>query len=221
MKEILIFGAGGHAKVIFSEIIQLKKYLVLGFVDDFAEKNKVILVYENKKYVNIGKTEDIKNYNKICGVIGVGENYLRKKICEEINKKFQKFKWESIISKNSIINGNVSIGKGSVILSNSVINTGTKIENHCLINTSSSIDHDNHFKNFSSTGPGTITGGNVTIGETSHLGIGSKIKQQINIGKNTIIGGNSFVNKNCEDNSVYYGIPAKKVKDRSFDDKYL
>lgn len=221
MKKILIFGSGVHSKVVFSEIIQLKKYLILGFIDDFSDKGKVIEVFNNKKYKNLGKIENIKNYKKICGVIGVGENYIRKKISEEVNNKFKEFKWETIVSKNSTINGNVIIGKGSVIISNSVINTGTKIEKHCLINTSSSIDHDNYFENFSSTGPGVITGGNVTLGEMSHLAIGSIIKHQINIGKNTIIGGNSFVNNNCDDNSIYYGVPAKKIRNRNIDEKYL
>ena len=39
--------------------------------------------------------------------------------------------------------------------------------------------------------------------------------------KNTIIGGNSFVNKNCEDNSVYYGAPSKKIRTRKSEDNFL
>ena len=112
---------------------------------------------------------------------------IRKKIAEEINKIYKNFNWATIISKNSTINGNVRIGKGSLIVSGAVINTGTKIGEHCLINTSSSIDHDNTFKNYSSTGPSVTTGGNVELGQCSHLGTGSTVKHQISIGDNTII----------------------------------
>ena len=137
------------------------------------------------------------------------------------NKIYKNFNWTTIISKNSTINGNVRIGKGSLIVSGSVINTGTKIGEHCLINTSSSIDHDNTFENYSSTGPGVTTGGNVELGQCSHLGIGSTVKHQISIGDNTIIGAQSMVLKNCNKNSVYYGIPAKKIRDREDNTKYL
>ena len=32
MKKIVIFGSGGHSRVIFSEIIKQKKYKFLGFL---------------------------------------------------------------------------------------------------------------------------------------------------------------------------------------------
>ena len=221
MKKIIIFGTGSQSRVVFSEIIQLNKFEILGFIDDFVLKGKIIETHKKKPYRNLGNIKDIRKFKNVCGIIGVGSNYLRKKIFDKVNAVSDKFKWETIISKNSFINGSVNIGKGSIIVSNSVINTGTTIGEHCLINTSSSIDHDNMFDDFSSTGPGVTTGGNVYVGQQSYLGIGSTVKHQIKIGKNTVIGGNSFVNKNCNNNSVYYGIPSKKIKTRKPKDKYL
>ena len=89
------------------------------------------------------------------------------------------------------------------------------------IKSRSIIDHDNTLKNFSSTGPGVTTGGNTQLGQCSHLGIGSTVKHQILIGDNTIVGAQSLVVKNCENNSVYFGIPAKKIKNREDNSKYL
>ena len=219
-KKIVIFGSGGHSKVVFSEIIKLKKYIILGFIDDLQHKRKKIITFRNKTYYNLGKIEDLiksnkdkkKSKNNFYGIIGIGSNNIRNKIVNKVSKIDKLFKWESIISKDCILNGDVKIDEGSLVLSGVIINTQSKIGKHCIINTSSSIDHDNHFKNFSSCGPGVITGGNISIGEKSHLGIGSVVKNGIKIGKNTIIGGNSFVNKGCPDNSLYYGVPIKKIK---------
>ena len=223
MKEILIFGSGLHSKVILSEIIQIKGYRVIGFVDENIKKGTIIETYKNKKYKVVS---NIKGINKLLnkntfGIIGIGSNFIRKKVAEKINKIYKNFNWATIISKNSTINGNVRIGKGSLIVSASVINTGTKIGEHCLINTSSSIDHDNTFENYSSTGPGVITGGNVKLGQCSYLGIGSTVKHRITIQDNTIIGAQSLVLKNCDKNSIYFGIPAKKIKDRENNSNYL
>ena len=79
----------------------------------------------------------------------------------------------------------------------------------------------NNFKDYSSTGPGVTTGGNVELGKCSHLGIGSTVKHQILIGDNTIIGSQSMVLKNCNKDSIYYGIPAKKIRNRKDNSKYL
>lgn len=224
-KNIVIFGSGVHSVVVFSEIIKLKKYNILGFVDNFCNKGKKIITYKNKSYYNLGKIIDVINKKskkkKLCGIIGVGFNYTRKKIFNEVLALDKSFKWESIISKDSILNGNISIGEGSLIMSGVIINTETNIGKHCIINTSSSIDHHNNFLNFSSCGPGVVTGGNVIVGDSSYVGIGSVIKHGVKIGKDTVIGGNSFVNKECIDNFLYYGVPAKKIRERSIDENNL
>lgn len=223
-KNIVIFGSGAHSKVIFSEIIKIKKYNFLGFVDDFSLKGEKIITYKKKSFFNLGKIKDVIKNNrrgKLYGVIGVAFNYLRKKIVNEVFKLDKNFKWETIISKDCILSGNIIIGEGSLIMSGVVINNQTTIGNHCIINTSSSIDHDNYFMDFSSCGPGVVTGGNVTIGENSHLGIGSIVKHGVKIGKNTVIGGNSFVNKKCLNNFLYFGVPVKQIRKRKINENYL
>ena len=224
-KKIIIFGSGAHSKVIFSEIVKIKKYNFLGFVDEFAQKGKKIITYKKKTFFNLGKIKDVIKSNrsrgKLHGIVGVGFNHLRKKIVNEVSKLDKNFKWETIISKDCILNGNIIIGEGSLIMSGVIINTGTTVGKHCIINTSSSIDHDNYFMDFSSCGPGVVTGGNVTLGTNSYLGIGSTVKHGVKIGKNTVIAGNSFVNKKCLDNFLYLGIPVKQIKKRKINDNYL
>lgn len=223
MREILIIGSGYHSKVVLSEVIKIKDCKVIGFVDENKKKKSIIEKYKNKSFKVVGNIKGIKKFlNKNTeGIIAVGSNFKRKKIADEINKNYKNFKWATIISNNSIINGKVNVGKGTLIMSGVIINTGTTIGDHCLINTSSSIDHDNILENFSSTGPGVTTGGNVRLGEFSHLGIGSTIKEQTSIGNDTIVGAKSLVLKNCDKNSIYFGNPAKKIKERKHDSEYL
>lgn len=223
LKKVIIFGSGPHSRVVLSEIIQLKDYKVIGFIDEKLKKGTIVEKIKNSSYKIIANINGIKKIldKNTYGVIGIGSNFVRKKISTEVDKIFKNFKWATIISKNSILNGKIKIGKGSVIVSNAIINTGTIIGEHCFVNTSSSIDHDNNLKNFSSVGPGVITGGNVTLGQCSYLGIGSVIRHSIKIGDNTIVGAKSLVLKNCENNSVYFGSPAKKIRSRKFNDTYL
>ena len=51
MKKILIFGSGAHSKVILSEIIQIKGYRVIGFVDEdaelFAKADAILQLFQN------------------------------------------------------------------------------------------------------------------------------------------------------------------------------
>lgn len=219
MKNIVIFGSGGHAKVILNEILNLEKeFNFLGFADSKKKVGTLIAKINNKRF-KIIDLQTIKK--KFYGVIGIGDNYLRHKKSLLFSKKYKNLRWGKIISKQSIVSKTSSIGSGSVILGNSFLGAGSKIKKHCIINSSSSIDHDNIFNDFSSTGPGVITGGNVKINKFSHLGIGCVVKNNIIIGENTICGGKSFINKNCRKNSIYFGVPSKFIKSRKLGSKYL
>lgn len=44
------------------------------------------------------------------------------------------------------------------------------------------------------------------------IGINSTILQGVTIGEGTVIGANSLVVEDCEPNSLYVGIPARKIK---------
>ena len=222
MSKIVIFGSGKHAKVVFSEVLKLKKFKFLGFVDDFKKKGECIIRLNKKNYYNLGSIKEvINNKNKFKGIIGVGLNFIREKIAKDINKINNNFKFQQIISKDAIINSNVFIDEGTLVVSGTIINTGTKIGKHCIINTSCSIDHDNKFSDFSSAGPGVITGGNVEVGHQSFLGLGSVVRHDVKILENTIVGLGSLVIKDCKKNLIYFGSPAKKIRTRKYNEDYM
>ena len=68
---------------------------------------------------------------------------------------------------------------------------------------------------------GLSIGGNVSIGERTAISIGSRLLYRISVGKDVVIGGSAFVTKEIESNSVAYGIPAKKVRYRQAEERYL
>lgn len=207
-KNLIIFGAGNQSNVV-TKLIE-KKYKILGyFVTKKQKKNK----FDNKKIFEISK-ENIKKITKkksFFSIIAVGDNRVRKKIFYDIEKYKLNLKWLTIISPKALVSDDIKIGNGSLVMPGCIINNGAIIKDHCIINTGSIIEHDNFFDNFSSCGPGVITGGNVKLGRSSYIGIGSVVKEKVNIDQNVTIGANSFVNKNCKKNSLYYGSPIKLI----------
>ena len=61
---------------------------------------------------------------------------------------------------------------------------------------------------------GLLRGGNIKMKKFSYIGIASVLKHNIKIGENTVVGANSYVNKNCLDNKIYFGNPAKYQRKR-------
>jgi acetyltransferase-like isoleucine patch superfamily enzyme len=74
---------------------------------------------------------------------------------------------------------------------------------------------------YSSMAPNVTTGGNVSIGEFSAISIGATIKHGLSIGDHSIIGAGALLMKNCGDNLIMYGVPAKEIRKREIGEKYL
>ena len=221
MKNIIIIGSGGQSRVIFSILIDQNLFNIAGFCDDDRETGTVIESYGNKKYKVICNTAQLKtNKKKLYAVLGIGDNYQRYKIYSKLNK-LNNIKWQKIISKKANVFDKSKVGEGTVIFNNVNIGIGSTIGSHCIINNNCSVDHDCIISDFSSLAPGVITGGGVVINKNCHIGIGTSIKNGIEIQSNTVVGSGSFVNKNCKKNSLYFGIPAKYIKKRSLNTKYL
>lgn len=208
-KKIIIFGAGNQAKIIANEILKKNKNKVIYFVDKKLNQNK-------KKIMGIEviSLEEAKKKQKKFnfGIIGVGDLILRKKIYTNCKKTFPKLKWLTFISGGAKVDPSVQIGEGSFIMRESIINLNAKIGKHCLINTSALIEHDCKLGNFVNCGPRATLLGNVKVGDRTQLGSNCTIIENSKIEKDVVIGASSFVNKDCQNNSLYFGIPAKKIK---------
>ena len=202
-KDVIIIGAGGHAKVI-ADIIYKSGDNLIGFLDDnLANRGKEI--YLGKKV--LGTTKDIKNYNKNYFIIGIGNNSIRKKINNENNLKLY-----TAIHPSAIIAQDVKIGTGSVIMAGVVINPGTVIGKNCIINTCSSLDHDNLLEDYVHISPGAHLAGTVSVKEGTWICTGATIINNITIAQNNIIGAGSVVIKDInEENGTYVGVPVKKL----------
>lgn len=209
-KDVVIIGAGGHAKVI-ANVINKSGDIVRGFLDDNIEIGTVII--KEKNYKVIGTFEDIVHlqlkYPNAEFIIGIGNNELRKKIAEKYEEILNFY---TAIDPNSQIALDVEIGKGSVILANACINTSAKIGKHCIINTAAIIEHDNIIEDYVHVSPNATLSGTVKVGELTHIGSGAVVKNNVDICDNCFIGAGATVVKDIEKSGVYIGTPSRKLR---------
>ena len=205
-KDVIIIGAGGHAKVI-ADIVKSSGDNLVGFLDDNMDIQGNV-IFEDKIVLGTTKEEDIEKYKDNYFIIGIGSNRVRKLISE----KYPNLKWYTAIHPSSIIGSDVSINEGTAIMAGTVINTGTVVGKHCIVNTSSSLDHDNILEDYVHISPGSHLAGTVKISEGTWICAGVTVINNITIGKNNIIGAGATVIKNIEEEGcTFVGIPVKKL----------
>lgn len=214
MRKLILFGSGGHAKVVAS-IVEEYKDIKLEFV-----VSKEIKAFSNKKLKIIREDNYIlKNYEKFKDYyffVGIGDNKIRKKIQNLLI--LNKFKILTIISKKTYIHHSVRIGKGTVVMPGVVVEPDVKIGQGVIVNTGATLDHDCIIDNFVHVAPGCNLAGNVIIKEGAFLGIGTKAIPKVRIGKWVVVGAGSVIVDNINDFSFGYGVPYKVKSYLNLDD---
>lgn len=215
MADIVIYGAGGHAKVIIDIVEQAGIHRIIGLVDDTASVNNLM---------GYSVAEDISTYldsGVTAGLVAVGDNWRRSRLVEKIIGKCNSFEFVTAVHPSVNTGRDVVIGEGTVVMAGCSINSCTHIASHCIVNTGSNIDHDCRVNELASIAPGVTVGGNVVIGEYTAVGLGSSIIQKIEIGAYTVIGAGSVVVKDIPSCCVAYGSPCRFVRKREVEESYL
>lgn len=206
-ENVVIIGAGGHAKVIADIIIKNNDKLI-GFLDDNIVKETKII----EEYRVIGKIEDaikLQQVNKnLKFIIGIGDNETRKKIADKYNLSYY-----TAIHPSAVIGLNVEIEEGTTVMANSVINVNSKVGKHCIINTAVVVEHDNFIGDYVHLSPTTVLSGNVKVAELVHIGTGCKVKNNISINEKCVLGVGTVVVKDINESGIYVGVPARKIKE--------
>ena len=220
MKNIVLFGSGGHAKVIADIVEREGLYQISGLIDSNRK-----LGMECFGCPILGSDDELPDLiikNGIDGgVVAVGDNWARYLIAQKVLKMTPDFHFIKTIHPSAQIADQVILKQGTVIMPGVVINSGTEIGEFCIVNTNSSVDHDNVLGNYSSIMPNAATGGGVRVGKFSVLGMGANVIQETCIGDHTVIGAGSVLLESIGDYSVATGSPAKVMKKRNKGDAYL
>ncbi|RBQ03570.1 transferase [Pedobacter miscanthi] len=167
MTDWIIYGGGGHARVI-ADAIKLSNHRLIAYFDD------------NKDVVSINEFpvfpyhENIEKQAKV--IIGIGNNEIRRNISKYIVHDFR-----TVIHPMATIADDVIIGEGTVILAGAVIQSGAIIGKHVIVNANVTIDHDVVIGDFCSIYPNSYIGGGAEIGAGVSIGACNVVARLTNI----------------------------------------
>jgi len=210
--NLIIFGAGGFGKEVLWAALEANKitknYNILGFLDDNSTKHGTIIL---GKRVLGGMDWILKNKMKNTKyVIAIGNGKTRREIVERLGKNDNEF--VTIIHPSTIISDSVKIGNGTVIQAGTIITVNVNIGNHCRIDTNCTIAHDSKIEDFVDLSPGAHINGTNKIQTGAFVGSATTTRENISIGKWSVIGAGAVLVTDVPSASLYVGVPGKLKK---------
>lgn len=209
MKELIILGAGGHAKEVFWLTQRYGQYRVVAFLDETISEEKNLSFFSFPIVSSLDKFISLKKNERPAVISAVGDNKLRKRWHDQYYKEFE---FISLVDPDSIIGFNIAIGFGSIVFPSSVLTFNVVIGNHVNIHSTSIITHDAIIGDFCFIGPGCKLLGGVQIGKGSFLGAGAVVLPRKKVGDWSIIGAGAVVASDIPSNCTAVGIPARVIK---------
>lgn len=213
--DVVLFGAGGHAKVTI-DIMRLNNYVVCAVLDD----NKTVHGTDVMGIPVIGgkeKFDELLRQGITNMIITIGSNKIRSLIAERA--KEAGFKLVNAVHPSSIISPTARVGDGVFIGPGAMICADAQIGDYAIINTGASVDHDCVIGDGVHVCPGVRLGGNVTVRDSAWVGIGSSVIQGITIGEHSMIGAGSVVVRDIPGYATAYGCPARVTKHQAVSSK--
>ncbi|AIJ38673.1 acetyltransferase [Flavobacterium psychrophilum] len=209
MKTLAIIGSGTLGLQMAHYAIADKHYDKVVFIDDFATEK------EKNGYPIIGKTTEVEKLYKQGFleelIIGIGYKHLEVK--KELYDFFLgKIPFGKIIHSSCWVDPTSVIEEGCFIYPCCVLDANVIIKANTILNLNCTIAHDTVIGNHSFLSPRIAVAGFVTIGELCFLGINATIIDNINIAKQTQIGGGAVVIQSIKKNGLYVGNPAKFIR---------
>ena len=210
MEQYIVFGAGGHAKIVL-DILELNKKTIAGLVDPCLNSSCM-------GYSVLG-TDDCVDEMKEKGILyaamgigQVGETGIRNHVYRRA--KYSGMIFPVISHPSSVIAASAALGMGTVCAAMSVVNSESVIGELCIINTASVVEHEVVIGSGAHVAPHATILGGARIGDNTFVGAGSVVLQGVTVGKDCIIGAGTVILEDVPDNSIVVGTPGRIIKKR-------
>src|SRR5690606_31396793 len=155
----------------------------------------------------VGLLDCLTNYDGV--VIGIGNNKIRQTKLLMLERAGANL--VGIIHPAAAVSRYAEVGLGTVAFASAVLNAGARVGAGVILNTGSSVDHDCVLGDCGHVSAGARLAGGVKVGNLAWLGIGSSVRQLVNIGAGAMVAAGAVVIDDVPQDAMVAGVPARVI----------
>ena len=202
----LVFGAGGHARVIADAIALAGTTDFVAAVTDLADQVGGTLdglpVHAADSALAALRADGVTH-----AIIAIGNARARADIAQRVEAAGLTLL--TAVHPGACVSPHATIGAGSFLGAGSVVHAGTTIGAGAIVNTGAIVEHDCEIGAWTHIAPRAVVGGHARIGDFAWIGIGATVRDRMTVGAGTMVGAGAVVVRDLPGDVVAYGNPAR------------
>lgn len=208
MKNLIIIGAGGMGRTVYSNALESvgfgEKFVVKGFIDDNLQALDGFPNYPPL----LGAIKDYQPQPDDVFVSSIG-GASRRSCMEEIIRRGGEFL--ELIHQTARIYTNAKLGKGNFIGAYTVIGNDAEIGDYNMIQSYTVIGHDAKIGSWNRIDTHVTCVGGVVVEDDVNIHTSAVISHKVVIEKGAHVGACSFVFRKVKAGTTVMGNPAKRI----------
>lgn len=209
MKNLVIIGAGGMGRTVYSNALESvgygEKFVVKGFIDDNLQ---ALDGFDNYPPI-IGKISEYQPEEGDVFVSSIG-GASRRPCMEEIIRRGGEFM--ELIHQTARVYTNAKLGKGNFIGAYSVIGNDAVVGDYNMIQSYSVIGHDAIIGNWNRIDTHVTCVGGIVIENDVNIHTNAVISHNVTVETGAHVAALSFVIRKVKAGTTVFGNPAKKLQ---------
>lgn len=204
----LIFGAGGHGRIVLDILRDEGLHQDIGFVDEA----QTLWGQEINGAPVIGGLEKALEFprDSFGMVVALGNPVARMAVVKKLNE--HSVRHLNAIHPSAVVMPSATVGAGNMICAGAIVNSGATVKNYSVINTASVVEHDTEIGDGVTICPGAQIGGRCKIAEGSFVGTGAIVLPRVSVGAGSVIGAGAIVTRDVPASVLALGTPARVVE---------
>jgi len=211
--RLLIWGAGGHGKVV-ADLVRACGCEIAGFVDgDPAKLGNVIepggarvAAFEDELRARLADRAELPAGATVV-VPAIGRNELRLRTIEALGDRIA----QALVHPAAPVSPSANLDAGTVVFAGAVVNAAARIGRGVIVNTAAVVEHDCQISDGAHISPGAVLAGGVIVGQRSWIGAGAVVIEGRRIGSNVTVGAGTIVVRDVPDGATVVGNPARPI----------
>jgi acetyltransferase EpsM len=198
---LVIYGGGGHAKMVIDLLRALGTYRLVGIVDDARSSGELI-----SGVPVIGGGERLKDIAAegvrlaVNAVGGIGNIQVRIQIFHRLAESG--FACPALVHPTAYLDPSAVLSPGAQVFVHGYIGPDARVGYGCIINTGAIISHDCVLGDYVNISPGAILAGEVKVGGGALIGMGATINLGVQIGAGARVGNSATVKADVPDGGI-------------------